>query len=317
MKKLYLKLITLTMIVITIATVLFVGIFFGVDGIYNNNFQKGYVYQYRALQRADKNRPKILVIGGSYMTFAVDSKKLSDISGMPVYTLGINSGMGMSYIFETAKEFINKNDIVIFPFLNYTTKEYGMGLIYISLDGEDDMFWKFFKSHPFEIIKTAGNKIYDKLWGIMSYLKWKGKNEDGMYCAASFDIHTGNIIHKREKPELSNDKIEKIIKYNIKDVSNGVFEEINEFDLYCKSKGAKLYMTFAPALKDSVASTNKELNVYQEELANRINAPFISKLTDCLVPYKFIFDSLMHLDDEGVDYYSRKLYYDLVRIKAL
>lgn len=109
----------------------------------------------------------------------------------------------------------------------------------------------------------------------------------------------------------------KKIIYNIKDVSNEVFEEVNEFDVYCRGKGANLYLTFAPALRDSVASSNKEIDIYQKELADKINAPFISKLTDSLVPYKFIFDSLMHLNDEGVDYYSRKLYYDLVRAKGI
>ena len=38
------------------------------------------------------------------------------------------------------------------------------------------MFWNFFKSHPFEVIKTAGSEKCDKLiMGVLSYFKWKGK----------------------------------------------------------------------------------------------------------------------------------------------
>lgn len=312
-KKLYLKLIMLIAAVAIIFTGLFIGIFFGINGIYNNHFQKGYVYQYRALQKADKSKPKILIVGGSYMTFAVNSRKLSEYTGLPVYTLGIHSGMGMSYVFETAKEFINKNDIVIFPFSGYNPKEYGMGLIYISLDGENDMFWNFFKSHPFEVIKTAGSEICDKLWGILSYFKWKGKKVEGVYYATSFDKDTGNIVYKRKKTTLSKEEVEKSTSYDIKNISDGEIDEINEFDLYCKNKEAELYLTFAPILEDCVVSTNKELGDYQEQLSKKITAHFISQIEDCLLPYKFMFDSTMHLNDEGADYYSKKLSDDLRR----
>ena len=314
-KKLYFKLTTLTAIVAIVFTGLFVGVFFGIKGIYNSHFQKGYVYQYRALQNAEKNKPKIIVVGGSYMTFAVNSRKLSEYTGMPVYTLGIHSGMGMSYVFETAKEFINKNDIIIFPFSDYTPKEYGMGLIYISLDGESDMFWQFFKSHPFEILKTAGSEICDKLWGVLSYFKWKGKKTEGVYYASSFDKSTGNIIYKREKPILLKDVIEKTTRYDIKKISPGVFDEINKFDVYCKEKGAKFYLTFAPILKDCVVDTNKELIDYEAALSKKLDAPFISKIEDCLLPYDLMFDSTMHLNDKGADYYSKKLADDLMRAR--
>lgn len=228
MKKFYVKLMKLAVISAAIFILIFSGVFWGITGIYNNSYQKGFVYQYRALQRADASKPKILVLGGSYMTFAIDSKYLSELTGMPVYTLGIHSGMGMSYVFETAKEFINKDDIVIFPYSAYTPGEYGMGLIYMTLDGENDMFWSFFRAHPLEVLKSAGSEICDKLWGVLSYFKWKGKKTEGVYYASSFDKETGNLIYKREAPTIELDSIKASINYNIEDISNNVFEDIND-----------------------------------------------------------------------------------------
>ena len=95
MKKFYVKLMKLAVISAAIFILIFSGVFWGIRGIYNNSYQKGFVYQYRALQRADASKPKILVLGGSYMTFAIDSKYLSELTGMPVYTLGIHSGIGI------------------------------------------------------------------------------------------------------------------------------------------------------------------------------------------------------------------------------
>ena len=70
-------------------------------------------------------------------------------------------------------------------------------------------------------------------------------------------------------------------------------------------------MTFAPILKDCVVDTNKELINYEEALSKKLAAPFISKIEDCLLPYNLMFDSTMHLNDKGADYYSKKLADDL------
>lgn len=314
MKSFYFKLMKLSLISAAVFLLIFSGVFWGIKGIYNNSYQKGFVYQYRALQRADNNKPKILVLGGSYMTFAIDSRYLAELTGMPVYTLGIHSGMGMSYVFETAKDFINKDDIVIFPYSDYIPEEYGMGLIYMTLDGENDMFWRFFNSHPFEVAKSAGAEIYDKLWGTLSYLKWKGNKTEGVYYASSFDKETGNLIYKREIPTIELDSIKASINYNIEDIPNNVFDDINEFNLYCEDKGANLYLTFAPVLKNCILNTEQSLATYQSELTRRFDVPIISKIEDCLMPYNYMFDGTMHLNDDGVRDYCEKLADDLEKV---
>lgn len=315
MKKFYFKLMRLSLITVAVFILIFSGVFWGIKGIYNNSYQKGFVYQYRALQRADTSKPKILVLGGSYMTFAIDSKYLAELTGMPVYTLGIHSGMGMSYVLETAKNFINKNDIVIVPFDNYIPGEYGMRLIYMTLDGENDMFCRFLKSHPFEVAKSAGAEIYDKLWGTVSYIKWGGNKTEGVYYASSFDKATGNLIYKRAMPTIDLDSIKPSIDYNIEDISNNVFDDINGFNSYCKGKGASVYLTFAPVLKESLLNTAQELKTYQSELSKRFEAPFISKIEDCIMPYKYVYDGIMHLNDSGVRYYCDLLINNLSNIR--
>lgn len=186
-----------------------------------------------------------------------------------------------------------------------------MGLIYMTLDGENDMFWSFFRAHPLEVLKSAGSEICDKLWGVLSYYKWKGKKTEGVYYASSFDKETGNLIYKREAPTIELDSIKASINYNIEDISNNVVDDINDFNKYCKDKGANLYLTFASVLKNCVLNTEQSLATYQSELAKRFDAPIISKIEDCLMPYNYMFDGTMHLNDDGVRYYCEKLANDL------
>ena len=49
MKKFYVKLVKLAVISAAIFILIFSGVFWGIRGIYNNSYQKGFVYQYRAL----------------------------------------------------------------------------------------------------------------------------------------------------------------------------------------------------------------------------------------------------------------------------
>ena len=99
MKKLIAKIICLTFLVASVLAAAFYCAYFVMPPTFDGSYQRGFNYQYHALEHA-KSQPKIIVFGGSYMNFSVDTDLLSRISKHPAYALGIHSGMGMSYIIE-------------------------------------------------------------------------------------------------------------------------------------------------------------------------------------------------------------------------
>lgn len=62
-------------------------------------------------------------------------------------------------------------------------------------------------------------------------------------------------------------------------------------------------------------NTKQSLATYQSELTTRFDAPIISKIEDCLMPYKYMFDGTMHLNDDGVRYYCKQLADDLKKVR--
>ncbi len=316
MGKFYRKLAALSVVTLLISVVVFSSVFFGIRGIYADNYQKGFVYQYRALQKADQNKPKIIVLGGSYMTFAVDSRQLGEESGMPAYTLGIHSGMGMCYILETAEKFIGKGDIVIMPFFPFTENDYGMDLIFVSMDSEPDLFFDFFRQHPLQVIKSSGAAAYTKLYGLLySLQRYIRHKEDGsasvVYNAGAFDPDTGNLIYERTGCIAGEQDLYIKKVYEINDIDTNCYNELNEFAEFCKGKGASFYLTHAPIFEGAVISSDEEINLYQEELEERLPVPFLSDLREVLMPLEYIYNGAMHMNDAGKRYYTHKLYEDL------
>lgn len=59
------------------------------------------------------NSPRIVLIGGSNLSFGVDSRMIEDAFGIPVINTSIHAGMGLDYIIKDIIPYIKENDIVI------------------------------------------------------------------------------------------------------------------------------------------------------------------------------------------------------------
>ena len=310
MKQFFISIIRISIITIFASLLLIIVVFWGIRSIYDNNYQKGFVYQYRALQNSPLDQNKLIVIGGSYMTFAVDSSELSKKLDMPVYTLGIHSGMGMEYILETAKKFVNEGDTIVFSFIPYEANQYGMDLIYLSLDGETDIFLDFLKNHPTEVIKSIGAATITKLYGIKDYIKRHNSEAASVYDARSFDKNSGNLIYKRDKRKAT---IEYLSKFkgdeNIEDMDRECFYEVMELSNYCNHNNIEFDIIYAPFCHGYYDFDSKdEATGYQKQLEEAMNCNFMVDIAECALPVDYIYDGILHANDLGKEYYTNLIY---------
>lgn len=323
MKKLFAKTICLALFAAAVLAAIFYYAYFVMPPTFDDSYQKGFNYQYHALERAD-GQPKIIVWGGSYVNFSVDSDLLASLSQRPSYTLGINSAMGMSFVSESAKRFINKGDILVFPFMPFWKNDFGMDLIYLCLEEDWDLFTHFAKKHPFAVAKSFPRAIFIKMYnvfhkGIKKNLLKKEAMENPSYRADAFDKETGNYIFPRPSilPDISPAELEPSIRRDKDFINVTCFDVLNELNDFCKNKGAALYIAFPPAHKGSVASSAKEKADYESYLKKNIDAPIISTLSENEFPKDCIYNSAMHLNDKGVELYTKQLYEDLKHCNAL
>lgn len=270
--------------------------------IYADNYQKGFVYQYRRLQQADKNTPKTLVFGGSYLSFSLDTKLMEELTGVPTYELGVQSNMGMCYNIELIEDYINEGDVVVFPFEDFAKDDYGMDLIYISIESEPDMFVDFLKDHPKELVTAWPRCVYRRVAGLFR------NTSDPYYTAEAFDKDYAYYNLDRPEPTMTPEQLyDAGYAYVTQDVDPSCLERLNELNALCEKKGAKLCITFAPMCEKSVWTDRAGREVYVDYLKDNLDAEIVCELEDCFYEPSQMFNGNMHLNNAGMKAYTEDL----------
>ncbi len=270
--------------------------------IYKDNYQKGFVYQYRRLHQADKNKPKIIVFGGSYLSFSLNTKEMEELTGVPTYELGVQSNMGMCYNIELIEDYVNEGDVVVFPFEDFTKDDYGMDLIYITIESEPDMFFEFLKNHPKELLTAWPRCVYRRVAGLFR------KTSDPYYTAEAFDRDYAYYNLDRPEPVMTPEELHDAgYAYVTQDIDPSCIERLNELNSLCEKKGAKLCITLAPMCKESVWTEKEGRDVYWDYLKDNLDAEVVCEMEDFFYDSSLAFNGNMQLNNAGMEKYTKDL----------
>jgi hypothetical protein len=103
-----------------------------------NDYSLGIELKHRRLAQFDTR--KIVLVGGSNVSYGVDSKLIQQATGCPVVNMGMNGYFGVRYLLEEIKAHINPADIVVVSF------EYDN--LFKSVDGSPHSHLAIIKAYP-------------------------------------------------------------------------------------------------------------------------------------------------------------------------
>ncbi|HKC68357.1 MAG TPA: hypothetical protein VKG26_09010 [Bacteroidia bacterium] len=246
---------------------------------------------------------KIIFVGGSNVSFGMDSKRIVEAYKKPVINMGVHAGIGLEYIMNDVKTYINKGDVVVLipEYENfYTENFYGeMELISVLFDIDpsgrgyvDRTQWE----HLLKYIPTYSAK---KIKNYIPTLFHKSNlaQEIDIYDRRSFNEFGDAYIHwalpnQNYMPSKRNSGAEKINPYVITFIKN--------FKEYVDGRGAKLVIL--PPVIEAQSYTN------QEKMIDAIDNTLIENNIEFMVKpnvYKFpadcFFNSYYHPNKKGVD----------------
>lgn len=326
MKLFITKIVLFTIVCIAFSLMIFDVIYNRFPRVYDDNYMKGFVYQYRHLENSEqlKNNSydenenhKIIVIGASQMTFGVNGEKLEKLSGLPVYTLGIHGNMGIEYLFDTASEYINEGDIVVFSFYPFMKDDYkyGMDLMFLMFEGENDMLSDFFMSHPFSVAESYGVATYRKLfkntYNFAHHISGSLPQES-IYDARSFDVDTGFLTFPRKECIVDDDVLLEEKTFDYREIDGSCFELTNNFNCFCKNNGANFYMIYSPYYSGMFVSSDEERDEYETKLYEKMDGIFLNHIVENSVTKDFVYDGPRHMNDKGAEFYTENIYRGLV-----
>ena len=287
--------------------------------------------------------PKIIFIGGSNLSFGLDSKRISDTYGINVIDMGIHAGIGLKYIANDIKPSLNGGDIVVvspeYPNFYNVKPSFADGrteLLIIVMDVypegrkhiKMEQWLHLSRYIPLYGLKKMREFIQNYYSATFSdvHAKNTGKHKKiGMYHRKAFNEYGDATVHwylesntlakksRRKKIDANFNILNlfNIFKRKKLDIDKDIIKFLKDYNEFVKSKKAKLYFLY-PSYKETLYNRNIKIISRLANELNQINFPMLStpersKFSDNL----FFNASAYHLTKEGVDLRTSRIIEDL------
>lgn len=244
---------------------------------------------------------RILFTGGSNLAFGLDSKVIEAQTKMPVINLAIHVRLGISYMLNELKAVARKGDIVFLSLEyyldegNYKLKRRmatylpeSAGYFSKNIAGELDYYF----DRRFDNIKNNRQLLFSKLTSLGGAAS---SNTDALYARKGFDANGDFVAHYTE-PQPAEIQERGAFTYQHWD---GI-QKLNEFYKWAQANGVKVFFLY-PAYPATEYEKNKEvIQRYHSDLKKELQIPVIGNPEDFVFPDSLFFDTIYHLNQEGI-----------------
>ena len=259
---------------------------------------------------------KIILLGGSNVSFGMNSEKLIEKYHKPVVNMGIHAGLGLEYIVNDIKPFINKGDLLILiPEYEhfYTNNFYGeMELVSVVFDVEPKSKHLLNYTQWLHLLKYIPSYSAKKIKNYIPSLIHKKSNIVDIYHRNSFNEFGDATIHWAlptqsylHAPQNNGNET----------VNEEVIDLLKSFKSFVKGKGAQLII-FPPVIDQTSYDHQK---VVINKIAEDLKKNDLAFATNPLA-YRYdnalFFNSYYHLNKKGLDKRTQQLINDIDSLKG-
>jgi len=269
-----------------------------------------------------KSSPRIILLGGSNLSFGVNSEKIEDSLHVPVINMGLHAGLGLRYICLDVINSLQPEDILIICpeyahfFIGDENIFYGSDeLLYILFDVNPESrklinFTQWIHLAKF-LPKFGAEKIYYFPKAFINSLKVDPDKEIGVYDRKSFNEHGDVVAHYgRENVTFT------INEYNGK-INEDAIDFLQDYYLELKKRNIRMFFYY-PAYQHSAYILNKEaLTRLDKRLHDNVTIPFFSSMEDGIMADSLFFNTEYHLNKQGVELRTKHLINQLKKMNFI
>lgn len=251
--------------------------------------------------------PKIILIGNSNLAFGVDSQRIQEALEMPVVNMGLHGGLGNAFLENMGKLGVSEGDIVVVCHSDYdddgTIPDPALAWITVEMHPE---FWKLIpaKAIP-QMLKAYPSYLYSSA---VRFLTGSPKNvpETGTsYSRAGFNAFGDVCVRGEDSFVFTEDSVV------VPQVGEETAARLNALNRYILSRGANLVVAGYPIGSGEFTPAEAEFDAFEAQLREALDCPVISRFADYFIPYSCFYDTVFHLNDEGVKLRTGQLIADL------
>lgn len=269
------------------------------------SFQAALLDKAELLRSIDE--PKLILVGNSNLAFGVDSQRIQEALGMPVVNMGLHGGLGNAFLENMVKLGVSEGDIVVVCHSDYdddgTIPDPALAWITVEMHPE---FWKLIpaKAIP-QMLKAYPSYLYSSA---VRFLTGSPKNvpETGTsYSRAGFNAFGDVCVRGKDSFVFTEGSVV------VPQVGEETAARLNELNHYILSRGANLVVAGYPIGSGEFTPAEAEFDAFEAQLREALDCPVISRFADYFIPYSCFYDTVFHLNDEGVKLRTGQLIADL------
>jgi hypothetical protein len=312
------RLFFLNLLQVILLTVALLALIFAAIGPDPDHYFAGSRLQLELLKNTPS--PRIILIGGSNVSFGLDAELMQRSLGIPVINDGLHAGLGIVPLREL-REYIRQGDIIIISL------EYSMFASQSIMEGDLTFLSDWIEYSPQRIRFLANPwKQAPALYATMLQRKVNRQVNTYLFGGSLDEVRNvfigtkynsnGDFIGHLNEASMVRRKVPSV-PYPVGTVQNEIFVFLEQFHQFAREKGAEVYFE-APASR----KTNCE-NTGEAPMANffatfeeRSSIPVLTPLDEVCLPDKYFFDTAYHLNAEGRQVRTERLIETWIRRTA-
>lgn len=256
--------------------------------------------------------PRLILVGGSNLSFGIDSKKIQDSLNINVINTGIHAGYGLKFIIDYVSPYIKDGDIVVLSpeyelFFVKGTLGDGASLIQ-AIDAVPNNFYLLSLGQVLTLIRYIPQHAIGKLKTyLLSFMRFTAPSKEiGLYERRSFNKFGDVDVHWNRTSRI----IEPTIIAKDNNVNPAALQIIKDFRKNIEMKNGRLYIAYPCFNYASYKLSEIQIRLVKQELIKN-NFKILGNPERYSLPDNLYFDTSYHLNKRGVDIRTELLLQDL------
>lgn len=279
----------------------------------NKSFCKSLMYAQLDKDKllVETTSPRIIFIGGSNLSFGLDSQKIKDSLCINPINIAVSAGIGLKFMLDNTSKYIRENDIIIISseyqqfYSDFADGD--LDLLSVITDVSPQSFKLLDYRQQLKLCKYLPEFSLSKYIGFLTDEINTANDSIGIYDRLSFNSFGDAYIHWKLAKQ-------KFPIYDIKgEFNEDIVNSMIRFKDLVNSKQAKLFISFPCFEESSFEYSQIKIKKVENKLRENgfilISSPEEYKMPDC-----FMFNSAYHLNKAGVDYRTELLIKDIKKI---
>ncbi|MFT4570147.1 MAG: hypothetical protein ACI8TX_000798 [Hyphomicrobiaceae bacterium] len=245
--------------------------------------------------------PKLVFVGGSNLSFGIDSSLLEQETKRPVANMGLGIYAGLRFMLDSVVPRLGEGDVVVL------SPEYQF--FYGLFEGDEELFEvleafpegiRYIRSPRQAYMLARASLIFAKLKFKRVVLgALKAPAQDCVYCRAAFD-GSGDLVAHLTLPSLDISAMSLFRKgRRATTIDETALERIESFARKAKQRGAQVVVIYPPLPERQFADNRQRIERVHERMSEIEGLIVLAPPAESVYPTENFFDWVYHLNATG------------------